>query len=92
MIAHRLSTIQDVDKIIVLENGQLIEQGTNEELLEAKGKYYGLYKTYYAHQGVSEIEEPLLEEIIPPDQIEMGRMEKMKELHMKMMKGGHSTH
>ncbi|MHA1990884.1 MAG: ABC transporter ATP-binding protein [Candidatus Hodarchaeales archaeon] len=88
VIAHRLSTIQDVDRIFVLENGQLIEQGTNEELLEAKGKYYELYKTYYAHQGVSEIEEPLLEEMpIQENKVDMVKMEKMKEMHMKMKKG-----
>ena len=58
VIAHRLSTIRDVDKIIVLDHGQIIEQGTNEELLKAEGKYYQLYKTYYAHQGVSDLEQP----------------------------------
>ena len=58
VIAHRLSTIRDVDKIIVLDHGKIIEQGTNDELLRAEGKYYQLYKTYYAHQGVSELEEP----------------------------------
>ena len=60
VIAHRLSTIQDVDKIIVLDHGKIIEQGTNDELLRTKGKYYQLYKTYYAHQGISEIEEPIV--------------------------------
>ena len=58
VIAHRLSTIRDVDKIIVLDHGKIIEQGTNDELLKAEGKYYQLYKTYYAHQGVAELEEP----------------------------------
>ncbi len=64
VIAHRLSTIRDVDKIIVLDHGKIIEQGSNEELLRAEGKYYELYKTYYAHQGISDIEEP----IISPEQ------------------------
>ena len=58
VIAHRLSTIRDVDKIIVLEHGKIIEQGTNEELLKLEGKYYQLYKTYYAHQGLSDLENP----------------------------------
>lgn len=57
VIAHRLSTIKDVDSIVVLDHGKIIEQGTNEELLENKGKYYELYKTYYVHQGVSELRE-----------------------------------
>lgn len=43
VIAHRLSTVKNADCIMVLENGCIIERGTHDELIEAKGKYYSLY-------------------------------------------------
>lgn len=43
VIAHRLSTIRNSDAIMVLENGEITERGTHEELLELKGRYYELY-------------------------------------------------
>lgn len=48
VIAHRLSTIRDSDLIVVMDHGTIQEQGTHEELLEKKGKYYELYMTQYA--------------------------------------------
>ena len=43
IVAHRLSTIKKADKIIYLSNGEIIEQGSHEELLKLKGRYYDLY-------------------------------------------------
>jgi ATP-binding cassette, subfamily B, multidrug efflux pump len=45
VIAHRLSTITSADKIVVIEDGNIIEQGTHAELLVKQGKYFELYKT-----------------------------------------------
>jgi len=44
IIAHRLSTVQKADRIIVLRRGEIIEQGSHKELLDANGEYAGLYK------------------------------------------------
>ena len=43
VIAHRLSTVRNADAIMVLENGEIIERGTHEQLLEQKGRYFELY-------------------------------------------------
>lgn len=48
VIAHRLSTIVNADKILVVNNGDIIEQGTHEELLKNKGFYYNLYNSQFA--------------------------------------------
>ena len=47
IIAHRLSTIRESDKIIVLEQGRILEEGSHDELMEAKGEYYHLVKSQF---------------------------------------------
>jgi ABC-type multidrug transport system ATPase subunit len=61
VIAHRLTTIANASRIFVFEHGELIEQGTHEELLALGGVFKSLYDTYYAHQGVEEITEEIVE-------------------------------
>lgn len=48
IIAHRLSTIRDADMIIVMKDGQVMESGNHNQLLEKKGVYYGLYQNQFA--------------------------------------------
>ena len=50
IVAHRLSTIQHSDNIILLSHGQIIEQGTHQELLHAKGRYHQLYTLQYTKE------------------------------------------
>jgi ABC-type multidrug transport system fused ATPase/permease subunit len=47
VIAHRLSTIRQADQILVIEQGEIVERGRHEELIQKKGRYFQLY-TYQA--------------------------------------------
>ncbi len=49
IIAHRLSTIREADLILVVNNGNIVEQGTHEELLAKKGNYYQLHQAQFEH-------------------------------------------
>ena len=53
VVAHRLSTIQDVDRIYVMSDGRIREQGTHAELMEQRGHYWRLYQLQYAPQAQS---------------------------------------
>jgi len=62
LIAHRLSTIRAVDRIIVLRNGQIIEEGNHTDLIDLDGHYAELYNTYFRHQSPDYRPEPITED------------------------------
>lgn len=57
LIAHRLSTVKAADRIIVLEKGKIIEEGSHDSLLSQGGHYASLYNTYFRHQSLAYIEQ-----------------------------------
>jgi ATP-binding cassette subfamily B protein len=57
LIAHRLSTVKAVDRIVVMEKGRIIQEGTHDSLLEQGGHYAMLYNTYFRHQSLAYVEE-----------------------------------
>ena len=59
VIAHRLSTIRNADKIIVMNAGQVIEQGTNDDLVEANGAYKKLVARQLMKDEISKIDDAL---------------------------------
>jgi ATP-binding cassette subfamily B protein len=97
VIAHRLTTIANASKIIVFAHGEIIEEGTHEELLALGGTFKALYDTYYAHQGLEEITEDIAlkakEEVSKCAEDQPVAMGKDMSMMMKMMESkGHNPH
>jgi len=63
LIAHRLSTVKAADRIVVMETGQIIEEGDHDGLLNQGGHYATLYNTYFRHQSL-DYRPPGLEELL----------------------------
>ena len=55
VIAHRLSTVRNADLILVVKDGKIVEQGTHQQLLEARGAYYRLYTRQYEEEETSSL-------------------------------------
>ncbi len=59
VIAHRLSTIRNVDEVLVLDAGHIVERGSHDELLDQKGFYYNLYMSQFRRQAETETAAPV---------------------------------
>lgn len=57
LIAHRLSTVKAADRIVVMDNGAIIEEGNHDGLLAQNGHYANLYNTYFRHQSLAYVEQ-----------------------------------
>lgn len=57
VIAHRLSTVKSADRILVMEQGRIIEEGNHDALLAGGGHYASLYNTYFRHQSLEYVEQ-----------------------------------
>ncbi|HON59447.1 MAG TPA: lipid A export permease/ATP-binding protein MsbA [Smithella sp.] len=63
VIAHRLSTIRNADRIVVLSHGEIVEEGTHEQLLNQKGEYFRLYNLQFKDEGSDEKNGPLAKDV-----------------------------
>jgi ATP-binding cassette subfamily B protein len=57
IVAHRLSTVKAADRILVLQRGRILEEGSHEQLMRGSGHYADLYNTYFRHQSLEYIEQ-----------------------------------
>ncbi len=56
IIAHRLTTVENANRIVVIDNAKIVEEGTHEELMKKKGRYWYLYDLYFRHQSLEYID------------------------------------
>lgn len=66
VIAHRLSTVKHADRILVMDHGRIIEEGTHAQLLARSGHYAELYNTYFRHQSLDYIDR--VGDLLGPDE------------------------
>jgi ATP-binding cassette subfamily B protein len=70
LIAHRLSTVKTADRIIVMRTGQIIEEGSHDQLMQQGGHYAELYNTYFRHQSLEFIDtQPSVKFSLTPDEL-----------------------
>ena len=55
IVAHRLSTIESADRILVMNSGKIVEQGTHQELLDVHGFYYDLYNSQFTNGATEDV-------------------------------------
>ncbi|MBN1148602.1 MAG: ABC transporter ATP-binding protein [Anaerolineales bacterium] len=78
LIAHRLSTVKAADRIIILEDGKIIEEGSHESLLAQGGHYATLYNTYFRHQSL-DYKPPYIEQILEERKLFQARMNEVEQ-------------
>ena len=69
VIAHRLSTVKHADRIIVMKDGEIIEEGNHDGLMDQGGHYAELYNTYFRHQSLEYINEAKWRVTLEPNEL-----------------------